>query len=45
MKRIYNQPAISVAQFETMSLMQVSGDTAAPTTLSITPGKQTGKQL
>ena len=44
MKRIYNQPAISVAQFETMSLMQVSGD-PAPTTLSITPGKQTDKQL
>jgi len=45
MKRIYNQPAISVAQFETMSLMQASGEPAAPTTLSINPGQQTGKQL
>ena len=45
MKRIYNQPAISVAQFETMSLMQGSGEPAAPTTLTINPGKQTGKQL
>ena len=44
MKRIYNQPAISVAQFETMSLMQGSGE-PAPTTLTINPGKQTGKQL
>ena len=45
MKRIYNQPAISVAQFETMSLMQSSGEPAAPTTLTINPGKQTDKQL
>ena len=44
MKRIYNQPAISVAQFETVSLLQGSGE-PAPTPLSITPGKQTGTQF
>jgi hypothetical protein len=36
MKRIYNQPAIQVAQFETMPLMEVSSEPAGPVTLSIT---------
>ena len=45
MKRIYNQPAIHVAQFETMNLMQGSGDPSASQTLSFEPGKSTNKQL
>ena len=44
MKRIYNQPAIYVAQFESMNLMQASGEPAEPQTISIQPGT-TNKQL
>ena len=45
MKSIYNKPAIHVAQFETMNLMQGSGDPSASQTLSFEPGKSTNKQL
>jgi len=44
MKRIYNQPAIQVAQFETMNLLQAVSEPAGPATLSIEPGKSTDTQ-
>ena len=44
MKRIYNQPTIQVAQFETMNLLQAVSEPGEPATLSIEPGKTTGTQ-
>lgn len=41
-KKVYNQPAVVVAQFESTGLMQVSGS-AEPATISIQPGS-TNKQ-